>query len=222
VRPFLVLTLLFVLFAFAPSAVALDGLEQIWLHVPTQYKVTEKVSLIGDLSPRFGTDEGGLDQFICRSGIQRKFGKNWTGALGFDSVDNYHPTRNHENRLWQQIQAQTKMRSYTVSARFRLEERSFSGKPGDSIRARMMLKSSQRIGASRVSVVYSDELFLTLNTMPDGPVSGVDRNRLFGGLGYAIDRNKTLEAGYRVEYINKTDVDDETRRQFVVQLASMF
>ncbi|MDZ4835070.1 MAG: DUF2490 domain-containing protein [Candidatus Melainabacteria bacterium] len=212
---------LILLFVVAPPAMAMSGLEQIWLHAPTQYKVSEKTSLIGDISPRFGTDNGGVDQCIVRSGIQRKLTRNLTGTLGFDSVDNYQPFRNHENRIWQQLQAQTKKRSYTLSARLRLEERHFTGKEGDSIRARLMLKSSQRIASTKFSVVYSDELFLTLNTIPDGPVQGVDRNRIFAGLGYSINRNQTLECGYRVEYINKTDVDDEKRRQLVVQLASL-
>lgn len=200
---------------------AVSGLEQVWFHVPTQYKVSEKTSLIGDISPRLSAD-GGVDQNIVRSGIQRKLTRNLNGTLGFDVVDNFTPTRNHENRLWQQLQLQRKRGSYTLSARLRVEERHFTGKDGESIRARLMLKSSQKIQSTKFSVVYYDELFLTLNTIPGGPVQGVDRNRLFGGIGYAIDRNKTLECGYRVEYINKTDVDDETRRQVVIQLASLF
>lgn len=210
-----------VILAWAPPAMALSGLEQIWLHVPTQYKVSEKTSLIGDISPRLSAD-GGVDQNLIRSGIQRKLTRNLNGTLGFDVVDNYSPSRNHENRLWQQLQLTSKKGSYTLLARLRVEERHFTGKDGDSIRARLMLKSSQRIQATRFSVVYYDELFLTLNTIPDGPVKGVDRNRIFAGIGYAIDRNKTLECGYRVEYINRTDVDDEKRRQLVIQLASLF
>lgn len=206
----------------ALPAVAVPGLEQIWLHAPTQYKVTEKTSLIGDLSPRIGTDDGQLDQIILRTGVQRKLTRNLSGTLGFDSVDNFDPSRNHENRIWQQLQTQHRFKSYTLTSRLRMEERHWNGKPGNSVRWRMMMKSAQRIGASRFSVIYSDELFLTLNTMPDGPVAGVDRNRLFAGMGYAIDRNKNLEAGYRIEYINKTDTDDETRRQLVVQMASLF
>ncbi|MBX3135718.1 DUF2490 domain-containing protein [Candidatus Obscuribacterales bacterium] len=219
---FTVILILTGLIATASPAVAVPGLEQIWLHAPTQYKVTEKTSLIGDLSPRFGTDDGQLDQMILRTGVQRKLTRNVSGTLGFDSVDNYDPSRNHENRIWQQIQAQHRIKSYTFTSRIRMEERHWNGTPGSSVRWRMMMKSAQKIGASRFSVIYSDELFLTLNTMPDGPVAGVDRNRLFAGMGYAIDRNKNLEAGYRVEYINKTDTDDETRRQIVVQMASMF
>lgn len=217
---FLLLAFLFVL-GWAQPAMAVSGLEQIWFHVPTQYRISEKTSLIGDISPRLSAD-GGIDQNIVRSGIQRKLTRNLNGTLGFDVVDNFTPTRNHENRLWQQLQLQKKKGSYTLSGRLRVEERHFTGKDGESIRARLMLKSSQRIQATKFSVVYYDELFLTLNTIPGGPVQGVDRNRLFGGIGYAIDRNKTLECGYRVEYINKTDVDDETRRQVVIQLASLF
>jgi hypothetical protein len=216
-----VLLIAFILgLSLAPSAMAATGLEQIWLHVPAQYKITEKTSLIGDISPRISAD-GGVDQSLIRSGIQRKLSKNLTGTVGFDTVDNYQPSRNHENRLWQQLQFQKKKRSYTLTGRLRIEQRHFVGNQGDSIRARLMLKSSQRISATKFSVVYYDELFLTLNTLPDGPVQGVDRNRLFGGIGYAINRNQTLECGYRVEYINRTDVDDETRRQVVIQLASL-
>ncbi|MBX9666937.1 MAG: DUF2490 domain-containing protein [Candidatus Obscuribacterales bacterium] len=184
--------------------------------------MSEKTRLIADMSPRFGVEDPGVDQFLVRSGIQHQMRKNLQGTLGFDSVDNYSPTRNHENRLWQQLHATASVKSYTLSARLRIEERHFSGKQGESIRGRLMFKSSQKIGTTPFSVVYYDELFITMNTMPDGPVRGLDRNRLFGGIGYAIDRQKSIEAGYRVEYINKTDTDDETRRQLVMQLCSTF
>lgn len=200
----------------------MSGLEQIWLHAPTQYTITEKFSVMSDASPRFGTEEGGVDQFLLRSGLQYKLGRDWTGTLGFDTVDNYNPSRNHENRLWQQLQCQRRIRGHTFTARLRVEERHFTGKDGDSIRARMMLRANQKIGTSKFSVIYFDELFLTLNTMPDGPAAGVDRNRIFGGLGYAVSRTKTIEAGYRVEYINRTDIDDEKRRQLVVTCSSQF
>lgn len=211
-----------VLHILVSSAVSAQGLEQIWLHAPTQVRVSEKTRLIADMSPRFGMEDPGVDQLLVRSGIQHQIRKNLQATLGFDTVDNYTPTRNHENRLWQQLHASTNLKEYTLSARLRVEERHFSGKEGESIRARLMLKSAQKIGASPFSVVYYDELFVTMNTMPDGPVRGIDRNRLFGGIGYAIDRHKSVEAGYRVEYINKTDIDDETRRQLVVQLCSTF
>lgn len=205
-----------------PLAVSAQGLEQIWLHVPTQVRVSDKTRLIADMSPRLGVEDPGVDQFLVRSCVQHQIRKNLQGTLGFDTVDNYSPTRNHENRLWQQLHATTNLKDYTLSARLRVEERHFSGKEGQSIRARLMLKSAQKIGTSPFSVVYYDELFVTMNTMPDGPVQGIDRNRFFGGIGYSFDRQKSIEAGYRVEYINKTDIDDETRRQLVVQLCSTF
>lgn len=220
---FKILFALAVIVAFAPAANAeIPGLEQIWLHAPTQVAVSRKCKLLMDASPRIGTDDTGINQFLLRSVIQHQTTKNLQTALGFDSVDNYYPKRFHENRLWQQIQNQRKMHCFTVTSRMRLEERYFSNAEGASCRLRMMLKANQKLGSSPYSIVVSDEIFFTLNTIPDGPVAGLDRNRLFYGVGYAIDRVRTLEAGYRIEYINKTDADDEQRRQLVVQLNSAF
>ncbi len=198
-----------------------DMLDQIWLQAPTQIKVSEKVKVLADVSPRMAVN-GVLNQFLIRTGIQYQPKKSVSVALGFDTVDNFTPSRGHENRLWQQLQLQRRYRNLTLSARLRLEERYFADKPGYSLRPRMMLRASHQLGKSRFSLVGSDELFLTMNDMPDGPAPGVDRNRLFAGMAYAIDRKRSLEAGYRVEYINRTDVDDEKRRQLVVQLASNF
>jgi hypothetical protein len=83
-----------------------------------------------------------------------------------------------------------------------------------------MLKVSKRIRQSKFSLVGYDELFVTLNTIRDGPSRGIDRNRVFAGLSYALSRRQSVECGYRVEYINRTDQDDERRRQLVVQLSS--
>jgi hypothetical protein len=197
-------------------------LDQVWLQAPTQFRVSEKVKILADVSPRFGFKDVGLNQFLVRTGLQYQPRKSVSYAIGFDTVDNYLPTRSHENRLWQQLQLQRRYRQLTLSARWRLEERYFTDKPGLSLRPRIMLKASHQLGKSRFSLVGSNELFLTINNMADGPAPGVDRNRLFAGLAIAVDRKRSLEAGYRVEYINKTDVDDETRRQLVVQLASNF
>jgi hypothetical protein len=205
-----------------PANADIPGLEQIWLHAPTQVAVSKRCKLIADASPRMGADDSGTNQFLLRSAIQHQTVKNLQTSLGFDSVENYVPKRNHENRLWQQLQTQRKLHCFTVTSRMRLEERQFSDLEGTSLRLRMMLKSNQKLGSSPYSIVVSDEIFFTLNTIPDGPVTGIDRNRLFAGLGYSIDRSRTLEAGYRIEYINKTDVDDEQRRQLVVQLNSTF
>jgi len=197
-------------------------LDQIWLQAPTQFRASEKVKILADVSPRFGFKDVGLNQFLVRTAIQYQPRKTVSYALGFDTVDNYLPTRSHENRLWQQLQLQRRYQQLTISARWRLEERYFVGTPGVSLRQRMMLKASRQLGKSRFSLVGSDELFVTMNNMVDGPVAGIDRNRLFAGVAVAIDRRRTVEAGYRLEYINKTDADDETRRQLVVQLASNF
>jgi len=197
-------------------------LDQIWLQAPTQFRVSERVKILADVSPRFGFKDKGLNQFLVRTGIQYQPKRVFNYALGFDTVDNYTPKRSHENRLWQQVQLHRHCRQLTISARWRLEERYFAGTPGVSLRPRLMLKASRQLGNSRFSLVGSDELFVTMNTMSGGPVAGIDRNRLFAGMSMALDRKRTLEAGYRLEYINKTDVDDETRRQLVVQLASNF
>src|SRR4030095_6497834 len=115
-------------------------LDQIWLQAPTQFRVSEKVKILADVSPRFGFKDVGLNQFLVRTGIQCQPRKSFSSAVGFDTVDNYLPTRGHENRLWQQLQLQRRCRKLALSARWRLEERYFADKPGVSLRPRIMLK----------------------------------------------------------------------------------
>lgn len=183
-------------------------------------RVGKRTKIVADVSPRFGTDEGLLNQLLIRAGVQYEPSERLTATLGFDTINNYWPARNHENRIWQQIQGHGRLGGLAIQTRSRLEARSFSDREGTSMRARFMLKVSKRIWQTRFSLVEYDELFVTLNTIPDGPSRGIDRNRVFAGLSYALSRRQAVECGYRVEYINRTDQDDEHRRQLVVQLSS--
>lgn len=85
-----------------------------------------------------------------------------------------------------------------------------------------MLRGTQKIGNSKWAVICYDELFVTLNSINNGPAAGIDRNRLFFGINRILSRSRSIEAGYRIEYINKTDVDNESRRQLILQLNSTF
>lgn len=65
----------------------------------------------------------------------------------------------------------------------------------------------------------SEELFVNFNTIGNGPVSGIDQNRFFAGIGKQINRNLRTEIGYQQQYVNRRDdLDDKANHALITQM----
>jgi hypothetical protein len=108
----------------------------------------------------------------------------------------------NENRAWEQYSYTTLTPLGPFQSRSRLEQRTVNIGPGTSLRFRQMLRLSYPLTESWFLVSW-DELFINLNSVDWGPVTGFDQNRVFVGVGYRIDATLRTEIGYMNQYISR-------------------
>ena len=163
-----------------------------------------------------------IKQLLVRTGLGYNLTENNNNLLlGYAYVysENYlnntgNKTNSTEHRLFQQfITKQTFNRVY-VSHRYRVEERFF---PNDfQMRFRYMLLLNIALNNSDLSkntwyAAASNEVFL------NGQNDVFDRNRVYGGIGYVINKNFRLEAGFMTQLQEKTNLS-----QFMITLFNNF
>ena len=120
----------------------------------------------------------------------------------------YHRDYRDEQRLWQSLNYREELAGIQWIVRFRQEQRMIMRTDGVSNRSRFMLKGSFPLHMDEdFGLTWSDEVMYTLNATTGGPVSGYDRNRIFFGPYWRIERTR-YEVGYLGEH-QKRFGDDE-------------
>ncbi len=139
---------------------------------------------------------------------------------GFAYVDNYPGGRLQEYRPYQQFGlGHVLLKQVQVLHRLRTEQRFIEHIDGTANRLRYMLRLARPFRNSDWYLVASDELFINLNTINNGPIAGIDQNRLYGGLGRQINRKLRVEAGYQFQYVNRADpTADKAAHQLMTQV----
>jgi len=100
-----------------------------------------------------------------------------------------------ENRIWQQFILRNKIKNIKFRHRYRLEQRWV--KQNDITdyknRARYMLSAKIPLSKDESSPLFLfiyDEVFLHIDDNP------FNQNRLYGALGYTVNKNMNIQAGY--------------------------
>ena len=105
-----------------------------------------------------------------------------------------------EHRLFQQYTWSGPVRGGTLAVRSRIEQRFYESNSGVQHRFRQQIRYGHAIRkGSAISVLTYDELFVNVNETTRYP-GGVEQNRIFGGLGYAINPRTRIEGGYLNQY----------------------
>jgi len=101
-----------------------------------------------------------------------------------------------EQRLVEQYIWTGPLSGGTLSIRSRVEQRFIDGNSGVAARLREQARFSHPVSkGSRLAIVAYDELFVHLNTTTVTR-RGIDQNRAFGGIAYALSRSARFEVGY--------------------------
>ena len=101
-----------------------------------------------------------------------------------------------EHRTFQQYAWSGAVGGGTLALRSRIEQRFIENNSGLQNRFRQQVRFSHVIRkGSRFSAIGYDELFVHLNTTTRY-VKGIDQNRIFGGLGFALNPKTRIEGGY--------------------------
>jgi hypothetical protein len=104
------------------------------------------------------------------------------------------------------VQVESNPKKFKLTNRTRLEERWIKGTHGTSVRLRDMVRAAYPIGKSeRWSMVGYNELFVNLNSVDNGPSSGIDQNRAFIGINHKWNQHVNAEAGYLNQWLIKKD-----------------
>lgn len=162
-------------------------------------KISKKLNFHNEIQYRNFDGIGDLEQLLIRTGIGYDLTENNNNVLlgyGFILSQPYvkgEKSENIENRIFQQFITKQKFGRFNVQHRYRLEERFLQ----DDFRMRFRYLLGLNIPINNKEMLPKtlyvsayNEIFLNL----DSPV--FDRNRVYGALGFIINKNMRIEAGY--------------------------
>lgn len=162
-------------------------------------KISKKLNWHNEIQYRNFDAVGDLEQLLIRTGIGYDLTENNNNVLlgyGFILSQPYvngEKKENIEHRIFQQFITKQKFGRFNLQHRYRLEERFLQ----DDFRMRFRymiglnipITNKEMLPKSLYASVYN-EIFLHF----DNPV--FDRSRVYGALGYVINKNMRIEAGY--------------------------
>lgn len=161
---------------------------------------------------------GDLQQLMVRTGISYNLTENNNNILlgyGFIHSQAYKPnvddkTSTNEHRIYQQFITRQNFGRVFIQHRYRIEERFLP--TNFQMRFRYFLAfniplNNKTMAANTVYLSAYNEIFINAKS----PL--YDRNRLYGALGYVINKNFKVEAGFMAQTLEKTN-----RNQFQIVL----
>lgn len=207
-RLFAFFVLLAALAAAMPArAASSEHAFQMWQPVYADLPIiNKKLRAYFEVNPRENDGMDGMSQCLIRPGVGVRFNRHLAAYAGYCWVANFQPVFLQEQRLWQQLGFGYKVgKRLAVLHRLRMEERFIQHTDNQTAaRLRYMLRLVLPVRGRWYLVGY-DELFINLNSVENGPVRGIDQNRVFGGIGRQINDHLRIEAGYQQQYVQRQD-----------------
>ncbi len=190
---------------------------QLWTPITLDIPVKKRFRAYLEVNPRMGDGVSGLSQLLIRPALQFNLNKHTSLFGGYTWLTTYNDTVLHEHRIWEQILFTRERQRLALINRTRLEQRIFTHLPQTGNRVRHLVKLNCDLN-KRLYLTASDELFINLNTVENGPQAGIDQNRMFAGLGIKTVKRSRVEIGYQYQYINRRDqFDDQANHAIVIQ-----
>jgi Protein of unknown function (DUF2490) len=189
-----------------------------WLIYFGNQKINEKWNWHNELQYRSFNFVGDTNQLLVRTGIGYNLTENNNTILlgyGFINSQKYVPNSDdklhiNEHRIYQQFITRQKAERLFVQHRYRIEERFIAN--DFQLRFRYFLGVNIPINKK---ILEKNALYLSayneLFINAEKPI--FDRNRLYGALGYVIDKNFKIEAGFMAQTIENTN-----RNQFQIAI----
>ncbi len=202
---FLILTFICTTF-FSNSLSAQQDEFGNWLMYFGTNRITDKWSIHSELQYRNHTFAPiNVEQLLIRTGANYHIKKNALVTLGYGYIGSYdyksdpRPPESKEHRIFQQLILKNKLSRLVFEHRYRLEQRWVNKDFRSRVRYRLMAfipLNKKEIVKGTVFIGLYDEIFL--NTKQ----TFFDRNRLYGALGYQINKNMQLQVGYLNQRVN--------------------
>lgn len=181
-----------------------------WLIYIGNKKLNSKWNIHNEVQYRNYNAIGDLEQLLLRTGLGYTFNEGKNNVLlgyGYILSENYIPnTENkvsiNEHRIFQQFTSNQKIGIVKLSHRYRFEQRFVEA--DFKMRFRYFLALNipfTKKASNKYYVSAYNEIFLNTKT------SIFDRNRVYGGIGYNINSNIRLEAGYMNQFFETSSRD---------------
>ncbi|NMH88882.1 DUF2490 domain-containing protein [Flavivirga algicola] len=183
-----------------------------WLIYIGSKKLNNKWNLHHEVQYRNYDAIGDLEQLLLRTGLGYTFNEGKNNVLlgyGYILSENYVGDTNNkvsvnEHRIFQQFVSKQNIGSVVLSHRYRFEQRfvedDFKMRFRYFLAFKIPFKTKEK-GNSKFYLSAYNEIFLNTKS------SVFDRNRSYGGLGYTINKNIRVEAGYMNQFFETTGRD---------------
>lgn len=170
-----------------------------WNSLFLKGKIASKFSLMGESHIRSNDYNLKYDYYEVKAGIAYSITKNLAGLIGAGLYNTYEtgeffetPALQSEFRTWLELSFKQTFSHFYFDHRARLEQRFIHNNYKNRLKYRLglMLPINRLvIDPGCIYIAVSDELF-----MPQHGVV-VEKNRLYGGLGYKLNKNAALQVG---------------------------
>ena len=181
-----------------------------WLIYIGNNKLNSKWNIHNEVQYRNYNTIGDLEQLLIRTGLGYTFNDKKNNVLlgyGYILSENYISNSDNkatinEHRIFQQFTASQTFGKVKLGHRYRFEQRFVES--NFKMRLRYFLSLNIPINIMENNKYYLsayNEIFLNTKT------SVFDRNRLYGGIGYNINRAIRIEVGYMNQFFERSNRD---------------
>ncbi len=189
-----------------------------WLIYIGNKKINSKWNIHNEVQYRNYNAIEDLEQLLLRTGLGYSFNENKNNVLlgyGYILSENYLGNTNekitiNEHRIFQQFTSNQKIGSVNLGHRYRFEQRFIEN--DFKLRFRYFLSATVPITKKENNSFYLsayNEIFLNAKS------SIFDRNRLYGGFGYKVNKNLRFELGYMNQFFETNSRDQLNIISFV-------
>lgn len=196
------------LFLILLSASVFSQQEQTgnWLMYFGTNRVNEKFSIHSEIQYRNYTITSiDTEQLLLRVGLNYHFSNKAMVSAGYAYVSSYifeseqKEPEVTEHRIWQQFILTNNIGRVKFEHRYRIEQRWVNGDYKNRFRYRLMLfipLNKPKIEKGSLFLGLYDEIFISTKE------PFFDRNRLYGALGYQINKHTSLQTGLMYQQTN--------------------
>lgn len=181
-----------------------------WLMYIGNKKINSKWNIHNEVQFRNYNAVGDLEQLLLRTGLGYSFNENKNNILlgyGYILSENYidnivEKESINEHRIYQQLTSKHKIGIVKVNHRYRFEQRFVEN--DFKMRFRYFLSINIPLSIKEMNNFYLsayNEIFLNSES------AIFDRNRLYGGIGFVVNKNLRFELGYMNQFFETSGRD---------------